>query len=280
MLRFFVVLAGLLMLLPLLMKFVLHVIVPRTVPVGVLLLLPAGLMRFMPNGACSPCCLLCCCRAVALMLPVAVPCCSSYRSAFHERRLRMNPCPRGSSGQETARGRRRQAARGAQGPRVNVRARQHPVAADDPVRGLRLLGHLLRLQGIKESLFLRCGKASHRPGREVPGVRPPSTAWKKVSCHLGERKATWVATSASAAAACAAWCAALRRASRRHPIAARARARRRSSVRAVWSGWIRTATAAARTLSLCSPLPHGYDGVPTPYIMLCKVQQPKYALPL
>ena len=52
MLRFFVVLAGLLMLLPLLMKFVLHVIVLRTVPVGVLLLLPAGLMRFVPDGAC------------------------------------------------------------------------------------------------------------------------------------------------------------------------------------------------------------------------------------
>ena len=173
MLRFFVVLAGLLMLLPLLMKFVLHVIVPRTVPVGVLLLLPAGLMRFVPDGACSSCFLLCCCRAVALMLPVAVSCCSSYRSAFHERRLRMNPCPGGSSGQEPARGRRRQAARGAQGPRVNVRPRQHPVAADDPVRGLRLLGHLLGLQGIKESLFLRCGKAGHRPGREVPGVRPP-----------------------------------------------------------------------------------------------------------
>ena len=52
MLRFFVVLAGLLMLLPLLMKFVLHVIVLRTVPVGVLLLLPAGLMRFVPDGWC------------------------------------------------------------------------------------------------------------------------------------------------------------------------------------------------------------------------------------
>ena len=214
------------------------------------------------------------------MLPVAVLCCSSYRSAFNELRLRTNPCPGGPSGQEPARGRRRQAARGAQGRRVNVRPRQHPVAADDPVRGLRLLGHLLRLQGIKESLFLRCGKASHRPGREVPGVRPPSTAWKKVSCHLGERKATWVATSASAAAACAAWCAALRRASRRHPIAARARARRRSSVRAVWSGWIRTATAAAMTLSLCSPLSHGGDGLPIPYIILRKVQQAKYALPL
>ena len=50
--RFFVVIAGLLMLLPLLMKFVLHVIVLRTVPVGVLLLLPAGLMRFVPDGAC------------------------------------------------------------------------------------------------------------------------------------------------------------------------------------------------------------------------------------
>ena len=52
MLRFFVVLAGLLMLLPLLMKFVLHVIVLRTVPVGVLLLLPAGLLRFVPHGEC------------------------------------------------------------------------------------------------------------------------------------------------------------------------------------------------------------------------------------
>ena len=113
-----------------------------------------------------------------------------------------------------------------------------------------------------------------------PRCSPPSTAWKKVSCHLGERKATWDATSASAAAACAAWCAAARRASRRHPIAARPRARRRSSVRAVWSGWIRTATAAAMTLSLCSPLSHGGDGLPTPYIILRTVQQAKYALPL
>ena len=52
MLRFFVVIAGLLMLLPLLMKCVLHVIVLRTVPVGVLLLLPAGLLRFVPHGEC------------------------------------------------------------------------------------------------------------------------------------------------------------------------------------------------------------------------------------
>ena len=52
MLRLFVVLAGLLMLLPLLMKFLLHVIVLRTVPVGVLLLLPAALLRFVPHGEC------------------------------------------------------------------------------------------------------------------------------------------------------------------------------------------------------------------------------------
>ena len=215
------------------------------------------------------------------MLPVAVLCCLSYRSALNELRLRTNPCPGRRSGQELARGRRRHAARGAQGRRVNVRPRQHPVAADDPVRGLRLLGHLLRLQGIKESLFLRRGRAGDRPGREDPGARPPpSMAWKKVTCHLGERKATWDASSAPAAAACAAWCAAARRASRRHPIAARLRARRRSRVRAVWSGWIRTATAAAMTLSLCSPLSHGCGGLPTPYIILCKVQQAKHALPL
>ena len=52
MLRFFAVIAGLLMLLSLRMKFVLHVIVLRTVPVGVFLLLPAGLLCFVPHGEC------------------------------------------------------------------------------------------------------------------------------------------------------------------------------------------------------------------------------------
>ena len=52
MLRLFVVIAGLLMRLPLLMKFLLHLIVLRTVPVGVLLLLPAALLRFAPHGEC------------------------------------------------------------------------------------------------------------------------------------------------------------------------------------------------------------------------------------
>ena len=59
MIRLFVVLAGLLMLLPLVMKLLFHVIVLRIVPVGVLLLLPVGLMRFVPDGACSSCFLLC-----------------------------------------------------------------------------------------------------------------------------------------------------------------------------------------------------------------------------
>ena len=81
MLRLFVVLAGLLMLLPLVMKLLLHVIVLRIVPVGVLLLLPVGLMRFVPDDACSSCLFPRCCRAVALLLLLPVLCCYSCRSA-------------------------------------------------------------------------------------------------------------------------------------------------------------------------------------------------------